>query len=194
MPFKAGPTFGTKIAKPEGQPGRPNSGGYNLEAKLGWDHRTFKSLEVCSFDSIPSPAVNFRFKSHVWSLVEENLDVKRAYLVQSDDQLNIVRELVCIISNLLHSEINSYFKAVNKFPDLDNYEKLWPLNAMIQMLLKKSSSRYRQKKNVDAGIQAQKAAVRGTRGNNSERAGETSGSGRNMRGSGSDRSRSNTPY
>ena len=38
-----------KIAKPDGQPGRPGSGGYNLAdalSEFGWDAKAFKKLKV----------------------------------------------------------------------------------------------------------------------------------------------------
>jgi hypothetical protein len=36
----------TKIPKPPGMVGRPNSGGYNLQDKLGWNDATYQSIVV----------------------------------------------------------------------------------------------------------------------------------------------------
>lgn len=39
------------ITKPPGEPGRPNSGGYNLESKLrGWTPKMFSDISVSRFD------------------------------------------------------------------------------------------------------------------------------------------------
>lgn len=35
-----------KIPKPCGEPGRPGSGGYRLEDKLGWNKATFEAITV----------------------------------------------------------------------------------------------------------------------------------------------------
>jgi hypothetical protein len=35
-----------KIPKPPGEAGRPQSGGYNLQDKLGWNDRTYESIIV----------------------------------------------------------------------------------------------------------------------------------------------------
>ena len=45
----------TLIPKPQGQAGRPNRGGYNLEAALGWPAPAYAKLQVC----------RFRFQFHV---------------------------------------------------------------------------------------------------------------------------------
>jgi hypothetical protein len=36
----------TKIPKPPGEAGRPQSGGYNLQDKLGWNDKTYESVMV----------------------------------------------------------------------------------------------------------------------------------------------------
>ena len=36
----------TKIPKPSGTVGRPQSGGYNLQDKLGWNDTTYQSIQV----------------------------------------------------------------------------------------------------------------------------------------------------
>ncbi|KAI5895821.1 uncharacterized protein SCHCODRAFT_02496431 [Schizophyllum commune H4-8] len=38
------PDGSTKIPKPPGEPGRPNSGGYNLEEKLGWPRKKYREV------------------------------------------------------------------------------------------------------------------------------------------------------
>ncbi|KAF8817371.1 hypothetical protein BYT27DRAFT_7039951, partial [Phlegmacium glaucopus] len=35
-----------KILKPQGEAGRPQSGGYNLQEKLDWNDRTYESIIV----------------------------------------------------------------------------------------------------------------------------------------------------
>ena len=37
---------GTKVPKPSGTVGRPQSGGYNLQDKLGWNDTTYQSILV----------------------------------------------------------------------------------------------------------------------------------------------------
>jgi hypothetical protein len=41
-----GEVNGTKISKPPGEAGRPQSGGYNLQEKLGWNDKTYGSVIV----------------------------------------------------------------------------------------------------------------------------------------------------
>ena len=36
----------TKVPKPPGMVGRPQSGGYNLQDKLGWNDMTYQSILV----------------------------------------------------------------------------------------------------------------------------------------------------
>ena len=37
-----------KIPKPEGEPGRPGRGGYNLERAVNWPAKDYKRLKVCT--------------------------------------------------------------------------------------------------------------------------------------------------
>jgi hypothetical protein len=37
---------GDKIVKPDGEPGRPGRGGYNLEATLGWNPEYYRKMKV----------------------------------------------------------------------------------------------------------------------------------------------------
>jgi hypothetical protein len=41
-------SHGFKIPKPDGEAGRPNRGGYNLESALKWDTNRFKTFKVRS--------------------------------------------------------------------------------------------------------------------------------------------------
>lgn len=41
-----GEVSSTKIPKPPGEAGRPQSGGYNLQDKLGWNDKTYESVMV----------------------------------------------------------------------------------------------------------------------------------------------------
>jgi hypothetical protein len=40
---------GGKITKPDGEPGHPGWGGYNLEAALGWDSGYYQKMKVQLF-------------------------------------------------------------------------------------------------------------------------------------------------
>lgn len=64
-----------KIAKPEGEPGRPGRGGYNLETCLGWDTKEFRVV-----------------RRYVRSLVDEHLDSSKALSFQDPEALEVVYE------------------------------------------------------------------------------------------------------
>ncbi|KAG2045535.1 hypothetical protein BDR06DRAFT_1015549 [Suillus hirtellus] len=70
-----------------------------------------------------------KFKKFMHNLIEEHLDTTKCASSQDYALLKVVRD-----------------KAVDAFPDLENYRDFWPLNDMIMMRLKYTSGRARQKK------------------------------------------------
>ncbi|KAG1750288.1 hypothetical protein EDD22DRAFT_957956 [Suillus occidentalis] len=75
-----------------------------------------------------SPKAYAKFKKFMHQLVEEYLDTTKCASSQSPVLLEYVRN-----------------KAVDAFPDLDNYSGFWPVNDLIMMRLKYTSRRARQK-------------------------------------------------
>ncbi|KAG1885139.1 hypothetical protein F4604DRAFT_1918802 [Suillus subluteus] len=75
-----------------------------------------------------NPKAYAKFKKSTHHLIEEHLDTTKCASSQNHALLKIVRD-----------------KAVDAFPDLENYTGYWPLNDMIMMRLKYTSGRARQK-------------------------------------------------
>ncbi|KAG1880914.1 hypothetical protein F4604DRAFT_1922539 [Suillus subluteus] len=76
-----------------------------------------------------NPRAYAKFKKLMQNLIEEHLDMTKCASSQDHALLRVVRD-----------------KAVDAFPDLENYEGFWPLNDMIMMRLKYTSGCARQKK------------------------------------------------
>ncbi|KAG1860977.1 hypothetical protein C8R48DRAFT_774237 [Suillus tomentosus] len=101
------------------------------------DSGSSTSTESLSDDSkIPKPPgepdwnqkAYAKFKKFMHNLIEEHLDTTKCASSQDYALLKVVRD-----------------KAVDAFPDLENYRDFWPLNDMIMMRLKYTSGRARQK-------------------------------------------------
>ncbi|KAG2752468.1 hypothetical protein P692DRAFT_20685293, partial [Suillus brevipes Sb2] len=75
-----------------------------------------------------NPKAYTKFKKFMHHLIDEHLDTTKCASSQNHALLKIVRD-----------------KAVDAFPDLENYSGYWPLNDMIMMRLKYTSGRARQK-------------------------------------------------
>ncbi|KAG2134999.1 hypothetical protein BD769DRAFT_1664948 [Suillus cothurnatus] len=75
-----------------------------------------------------SPKAYSKFKNSMHHLIEEHLDTSKCASSQSPILLKTVRD-----------------KAVDAFPDLENYSEFWPVNDMIMMRLKYTLGRARQK-------------------------------------------------
>ncbi|KAG2739034.1 hypothetical protein P692DRAFT_20882132 [Suillus brevipes Sb2] len=82
-----------------------------------------------ALDWSPKAYTKFKhLKNSMHHLIEEHLDTTKCASSQSPSLLQIVRD-----------------KAIDAFPDLDNYSEFWPVNDMIMMRLKYTSGRARQK-------------------------------------------------
>ncbi|KAG2050198.1 hypothetical protein BDR06DRAFT_974716 [Suillus hirtellus] len=75
-----------------------------------------------------SPKAYTKFKNSMHHLIKEHLDITKCASSQSP----ILLKTVCN-------------KAVDTFPDLENYSKFWPVNDVIMMRLKYTSGHARQK-------------------------------------------------
>ncbi|KAF8550533.1 hypothetical protein OG21DRAFT_1468594 [Imleria badia] len=65
----------SKIPKPQGEPGRPGRGGYNLETTLSWNHTAY-----------------VKFKKVTHRLIDEHLDTTKCASAQSPVLLKAVRD------------------------------------------------------------------------------------------------------
>ncbi|KAG6371890.1 hypothetical protein JVT61DRAFT_3269 [Boletus reticuloceps] len=68
-----------------------------------------------------------KFKTFTHNLIDKHLDVTKCASAQSTALMKLVRD-----------------KVQDKFPDLENYSNCWPINDMIMMRLKYTSSRARR--------------------------------------------------
>ncbi|KAG1812802.1 uncharacterized protein BJ212DRAFT_1482872 [Suillus subaureus] len=75
-----------------------------------------------------NPKAYTKFKRSMHSLIDNHLDMTKCASAQSPVLLEVV-----------------HGKALNNFPDLDNYNNLWPVNDLIMTHLKYTSGRMRQK-------------------------------------------------
>ncbi|KAG1769699.1 hypothetical protein EV702DRAFT_1202727 [Suillus placidus] len=75
-----------------------------------------------------NPKAYVRFKKHMHHLIDEHLDMAKCASTQSPILLKAVRD-----------------KALDKFPDLENYSNLWPARDMIMTRLKYTSCHARRK-------------------------------------------------
>ncbi|KAI6159860.1 hypothetical protein EDD17DRAFT_1761915 [Pisolithus thermaeus] len=81
-----------------------------------------------------------KFKKHMHALINEHLDTMKCLSAQDPALLKVVRQ-----------------KAVDKFPDLEDYSNCWPVNDIIMMRLKYTSSRARQQETEMAASKKKKA-------------------------------------
>ncbi|KAI6123811.1 hypothetical protein EDD16DRAFT_1517769 [Pisolithus croceorrhizus] len=86
-----------KIPKPPGEPGHPGRGGYTLETALDWNQKAYSKFKVSH-------------TKHMHALINEHLDTAKCLSAQDPALLKVVRQ-----------------KAVDKFPDLEDYSNCWPL-------------------------------------------------------------------
>ncbi|KAG1901223.1 uncharacterized protein F5891DRAFT_1187918 [Suillus fuscotomentosus] len=75
-----------------------------------------------------NPRAYAKFKNSMYTLIEDHLDTTKCASAQSPALLKVM-----------------HGKALDNFPDLDNYCSLWPVNDMIMTRLKYTSGRARQK-------------------------------------------------
>ncbi|KAG1726853.1 hypothetical protein EDB19DRAFT_1914473 [Suillus lakei] len=75
-----------------------------------------------------NPKLYSKLKKNMHQLIEDHLDMTKCASAQSPALLNIARN-----------------KALNGFPDLENYSNLWPVNDIIMTHLKYTSGRARRK-------------------------------------------------
>ncbi|KAI9464874.1 hypothetical protein HD554DRAFT_2040588 [Boletus coccyginus] len=127
----------SKIPKPPGEPGQPGRGGYNLETTLDWNHKTYA-----------------KFKKFTHCLINDHLDVTKCSSTQSPTLLKVVRDKQCTSTD--------FTKVLEAFPDLEGYSNCWPVNNMIMMRLKYTSSRARcQELDMAAGKGKKSSALVG---------------------------------
>ncbi|KAF8120037.1 hypothetical protein EV363DRAFT_1158895 [Boletus edulis] len=83
-----------------------------------------------------------KFKKSVHGLIDEHLDVTKCASVQKSALLKLVKD-----------------KVTDQFPDLDNYTDCWPVNDLIMMRLKYTSSRARRQEVEMAAGKSKKSKV-----------------------------------
>ncbi|KAI6159042.1 hypothetical protein EDD17DRAFT_1762976 [Pisolithus thermaeus] len=83
-----------------------------------------------------------KFKKHMHALINEHLDTTKCLSAQDPALLKVVHQ-----------------KAVDKFPDLEDYSNCWPVNDIIMMQLKYTSSRARWQETEMAASKKKKAKM-----------------------------------
>ncbi|KAG6373935.1 hypothetical protein JVT61DRAFT_6097 [Boletus reticuloceps] len=130
-----------RIPKPNGEAGRPGRGGYNLEEKLGWGEDGFKELKNLHNEQ---KFVNKAIRCH--------LDVTKCRSLQDRQALDSVKYKV---SQTTYCQWRNHtywsLQALERFPDLIDFENCWPVFDLIQLRLKYTSSQCRQRKSPAVG-------------------------------------------
>ena len=97
-------TNNKKIPKPPGEPGRPNSGGYNIEHELrGWSPDMVTAVNVsCELQhySIKFAYVSFLSQKFVKQMADDALDVTKSYSKQKISDITTLCIKVCILGSL----------------------------------------------------------------------------------------------
>ncbi|KAG1726549.1 uncharacterized protein EDB91DRAFT_1086768, partial [Suillus paluster] len=107
----------SKIPKPASEPGRPGRGGYTLREALDWNPKAYDKIQVLQINS----------------------RIPRGLCIVSSTT-TLTRQ------NALLPKVLRYWKSqLDNFPDLDNYNNLWPVNDLIMTRLKYTSGRARRK-------------------------------------------------
>ncbi|PPQ74509.1 hypothetical protein CVT26_007979 [Gymnopilus dilepis] len=114
---------GGMIMKPQGEPGRPNSGGYNLEKTLrGWTPRLFSDVSI-----------------FVKSLADVKLDMSKSYSRQNASAIKSICTAVRRILNKALLELDPflyYLQATQHYAILAKYDNCWPVRDILKLHLK----------------------------------------------------------
>ncbi|PPR03095.1 hypothetical protein CVT26_004614 [Gymnopilus dilepis] len=133
------PIIPTRIPKPSGEPGRPHSGGYNLDDELGaWDAETLS-------------AVN----SYVKVLAKQALDLTKSYSKQDADKVAEICVSVgaqCLLPTCFNAFV---LQTARLYPVIEKYENHWPVRDMLKLHLKYTSETHRKQFGVRKGSKPQ---------------------------------------
>jgi len=90
-----------KIPKPAGKPGRPNSGGYNIEHELrGWSPDMVTAVNVsCDIIQLNLPLM-FLSQKFVKQTADDTLDVTKSYSKQKTSDITTLCMKVCLLGSL----------------------------------------------------------------------------------------------
>lgn len=116
------------ISKPDGEPGRPGRGGYNIEEVLEWQPKTFKKLKVRPVSYFSScPVVEFTFQNLVHRLASSHIDQALSYSKQKPSLIRVVCDAVSRIVRifLMCTQIN--YRLLPNFPNLPGTAIVGPL-------------------------------------------------------------------
>ena len=114
------------IPKPPGGPGRPESGGYNIQAALQWSPATFIRLRVGDYFSIILGLTFPFFQDRTHALMDTHFDVNKTYSDQTDRAKQKVREIVsCSYLDWEHHLI-CLFSLLRSFPTSRNMSVVGP--------------------------------------------------------------------
>jgi hypothetical protein len=115
----------SKIAKPQGEPGRPRSGGYKLEDVLGWNEATFDAVRVSII--LEKDIHAYHLQDRVHALAKKKLDMEKSYRYQSPDNIQTICKM-----------------ASDAYPILKDYTNFWPVLDILKLHLKYTSQSNRR--------------------------------------------------
>lgn len=143
-----------KVPEPLGGPGRPNSGGYNLEEATGWNSAKMKELKV------RRPLILHLCHTKPTSLTQDvaalcisaHLDEDKCYSHQDPAKVDSAVSDVSLNPSAPHYFLTSSLQGTIIIRDLQKYANSWPLRAAITSRLKYTSSKSRKEKRLVQGI------------------------------------------
>lgn len=91
-----------KIPKPAGEPGRPNSGGYNIEHELrGWSPDMVTAVNVsCDIIHDQLNLLMFLSQKFIKQTADDTLDVTKSYSKQKPSDITTLCMKVCLLGSL----------------------------------------------------------------------------------------------
>lgn len=119
----------TRVPKPQGQPGRPQSGGYKLQDKLGWNDTTYESIQ-----------------SLVHKQAKTKLDTAKSFRGQDMKKIKQICDAVSQFrSFVINVRLTLIIHKVRKeYPILKDYIRDWPTRDMLKLHLKYTSETTRR--------------------------------------------------
>ncbi len=84
------------IPKPPGEPGRPKSGGYNLEQALGWPDAIYQQVIVCPSCWGFSPKLTCFSQKHVHHEAHQRLETRKSFKNQSIEEIQAICDAVSL--------------------------------------------------------------------------------------------------
>ena len=131
----------TKIPKPLGEAGHPQSGGYNLQEKLGWNNKTYESV-IVSMSKVYMKDSDWKLQALVHKMAKAKLKSQRVSVDRIWRWLN--KSAMSWVIQLFIIKIKTYHyhfvtRVQKEYSILKDYEQDWPTCDMLKLHLRYTS-------------------------------------------------------